>query len=114
MTPDSSEPVPLRMCTSCGSLQERDGHFCEKAAVGAAGVLLFGAILYRTTTAWLEQRSGARRTSVDESNAEDSEPNDQQDCLDCGKPFAAGLPRCPACGWTYRVESPGDEKVQEK
>jgi len=135
--PDSSEPTPLPMCTSCGSMQEGNGHFCEKCgapltqhahsdyvlgiqsrgfalhqattnpkklivvlgiwlwvgpslafclflfviglvgvfqgegmasriliAASGVGIALFGTILFRTTTAWLEQRSGASRTSA--------------------------------------------------
>ena len=189
MTQDSSKPAPLRMCTSCGSMHDVEGHFCAKcgapltqhahsdyvlgiqsrgfalhkathnpkkfivvlgtwlwvgpslavclvllvyglvavfqdpgigarimALAGAAGVWLFGTILYRTTTAWLEQRSGAHRTANEshagENNELESEPDDLQDCLDCGKPFAASLPHCPACGWSYRVELPGDEKAK--
>ena len=83
---------------------------------GAAGVWLFGTILYRTTKAWLEQRSGAHRTAndgqIDENKEFESEPDDLQDCLDCRKPFAASLPRCPACGWSYRVGTPGDEEAK--
>jgi len=172
-----SKPVPLLICTSCGSLQEREGHFCEKCGApitphahsdyvlgiqsrgfavhkathgpqkmivlvgiwiwlapvfgffacllvvglfalaagegiagllltgfGAVGVALFGTILYRTTASWLQQRSGAVRMSSDDKDSWESEPGDQQECLECGKPFAASLPRCPACGWTYEEE----------
>ena len=182
---ESSDSVPLRMCTSCGSIQEREGHFCEKCgapltqhahsdyvlgiqsrgfarhkattdpqkmivvigtwlwlaptfaiflfqflvglvaanqepriaggmlmAFGAAGMLLFGTILYRTTFAWLGQRASARGNAAFESDDEDSEPHEQQECLECGKPFAASLPRCPACGWTYQVENPDEGKTK--
>ena len=183
MPQDSSDPVPLRMCTSCGGIQERDGHFCERCgapvtphahsdyilgiqsrgfalhkathnprkfivvlgtwlwvgpslalclvvffsglvvlfqepgmggrimvAAGAAGIWLFGTILYRTTSAWLVQRFDASRTFAADDR---SEPDDRQDCLDCGKPFPASQPRCPACGWSYAVENPGNEQAKQ-
>ncbi len=182
MSQNSSDPVPLRMCTSCGGIQERDEHFCEKCgapitqhahsdyilgihsrgfalhkathdprkfivvlgtwlwvgpslvlclmlffsglvvlfqepgmggrimvAAGAAGIWLFGTILYRTTSAWLVQRFGNSRASADQS-----EPEDQQDCLDCGKPFATTQTRCPACSWSYAVEYPKDDQAKWK
>src|SRR5689334_21739715 len=169
------------MCTSCGSMQEGNGHFCEKCGApvtqhahsdyvlgiqsrgfalhqattnpkkfivvigiwlwvgtsfafclsvllsgfvvvpmgeplggfllivaGSAGTLLFGTILFRTTTSWLEQRTGASRTSASESHEQESEPDDRQECLECGKSFAGNLSRCPGCGWSYRDEGPDE------
>jgi hypothetical protein len=81
---------------------------------GAAGTLLFGTILYRTTTAWLKQRSGAIRTSARKSHEQESEPDDRQQCLDCGKSFADNLSRCPSCGWSYRDEEPDESTTREK
>ena len=79
------------------------------AGLGGLGMLLFGTILFRTTTAWLEGRTGARRTSTNDYN-EESEPDDVQACLECGKPFPPSLDQCPSCGWSYRAESSNEEK----
>jgi hypothetical protein len=69
--------------------------------LGVLFVYIAGTILYRTTTRYVNRRSGGGDGAEEADSEETKKTEEVETCLKCGKELAPADSRCSACGWSF-------------